>query len=85
MKNEIKYGRSLRLSNNIIIQDVNATIIRDCQITMLTINTKTGIIKIILYAVLERSNGEPLLVLIYINDLYSNISNTIDTKATFFI
>jgi hypothetical protein len=35
MKNEIKYGRSLWPSNNIIIQDVNATIIRGFQITML--------------------------------------------------
>jgi len=50
---------------------------------LLAIATKPGIIKIILYGVLEGSNGEPLSVLIYVNDLDSNISNAIGIKATF--
>jgi len=65
MKNEIKCGRSLRLSN-IIIQDVNAPIIRGCQLRcLLAIATKPGIIKIILYGVQDGSSGEPLLVLLF--------------------
>ena len=84
MKNEIKCGRSLRLSN-IIIQDVNAPIIRGCQLRcLLAIATKPGIIKIILHGVLDGSSREPLLVLIYINDLDSKISNAIGVKATLF-
>jgi hypothetical protein len=46
--------------------------------------TKPGIMKIILYGVLEGSNGEPLLVLIYVNDLDSNTINPMGIKATFF-
>jgi hypothetical protein len=38
--------------------------------------------KVILYGVLQGSNGEPLLVLIYVNDLECNISNPIGIKAT---
>ena len=34
------------------------------------------------YGVLEGSNGEPFLALIYVNDLDSNISNAIGIKAT---
>jgi len=37
-KSEIEYGHSLLLINYIIIQDVNATIIWGCQITMLSRN-----------------------------------------------
>jgi len=49
---------------------------------LLAIATKIGIIKIILYGVLEGSNGEPLLVSIYVNDLDNNISNAKGIKAT---
>jgi len=48
---------------------------------LLAIATKPGIIKI-QYGVLEGSNGEPILVLIYEKDLDSNISNAIGIKAT---
>ena len=48
------------------------------------ISTKPGIIKIILYGVLEGSNGEMLLVLLYVNDLDSNISNAVGIKPKFF-
>jgi hypothetical protein len=51
---------------------------------MFAIATKHGIIKIILFGVLEGSNGEPLLILIYVNDLDSNISNALGIKATLF-
>jgi len=51
---------------------------------LLAISTKLGIIIIILYGVLEGSNGEVLLVLTYVNDLDNNISNTIGIKATLF-
>jgi hypothetical protein len=51
---------------------------------LLAITTKPGIIKIILYRVLEGSNGEPLLVLMYVNDLDSNTNNPIGIKATLF-
>jgi len=51
---------------------------------LLAIATKPGRIKIILYGVLEGSNTEMLLVLIYVNDLDSNISNAVGNKATFF-
>ena len=47
--------------------------------------TKPGIIKIILYGVLEGSFEEPLLVLIYANDLDNSISNAIGIKATLFV
>ena len=50
---------------------------------MLAIATKPAIIKI-QYGVLEGSNGEPFLVLIYEKDLDSNISNDTDIKATLF-
>ena len=43
--------------------------------SLLAIATKPGIIKIILY-------GEPLLVLIYVNDLDNNTSTAISTKPT---
>jgi hypothetical protein len=46
--------------------------------------TKPGIIKIILYGILEGSNGELLLVLMYVSDLDSNISNAIGIKAILF-
>jgi len=49
---------------------------------LLAISTKLGIIIIILYGVLEGSNGEVLLVLTYVNDLDNNISNAIGIKAT---
>jgi hypothetical protein len=48
---------------------------------LLAIATKPAIIKI-QYGVLESSNGEPFLVLIYEKDLDSNISNDTDIKAT---
>ena len=51
---------------------------------MLAIATKPGIIKIILHRVLEGLNGEKLLVLIHVNGLDSNTSNTIGIKSTFF-
>jgi hypothetical protein len=44
---------------------------------LLAIATKPGIINMIQYGVLEGSNGEPFLALIYVNDLDSNISNAI--------
>jgi hypothetical protein len=51
---------------------------------LLAIATKLVIIKIILYGVLEGLNGEPLLVLIHVNGLDSNISNAICIKSTLF-
>jgi hypothetical protein len=51
---------------------------------LLAIATKPGKIKITLHGVLEVSNREPLLVLIYVNDLDSNINNAINIKATLF-
>jgi len=50
---------------------------------LLAIATKPGIIKI-QYGVLEGSNEEPFLVLIYEKYLDSNISNAIGIKATHF-
>jgi hypothetical protein len=48
---------------------------------LLAISAKPGVIKIILYGVLEGSNREPLLVLIHVNDLNSNTNNPIVIKA----
>jgi hypothetical protein len=48
---------------------------------LLAIVNKPGIIKIIVFGVLEGSNGERLLVLIYVDDLESNINNAIGIKA----
>jgi hypothetical protein len=50
---------------------------------LLAIETKPRIIKI-QYGVLDDSNGEPFLVLIYEKYLDSNIKNAIGIKATLF-
>ena len=67
------------------MHDVNATITGAVEFRcLLAIVTKPGIIKIILRRVLEGLNGEPLLVLIHVNGLDSNISNVIGIKSTLF-